>query len=310
MALELINATFDAFVQFAQTQEAAGKQRAVARFDADALGGIVNRTIKPASGDWVGIGVGRLASLKRANNITRNAFMKAVGGMFGGVDHIPDSVKDAMKLQDYGKGKPLTARRILAVAEAITKLDDAALSNVALSNGFSKDEAAKMLKVADLCAGATGCSKVAAFIEASTPGSKANRLMNYGGRFLESAESFKNGLELIDTFKSWFTGVGTELGKLGVNGRRTEEMDLTMLNASVSSFDSDKLQGTEKFVFESIAHDPSFDLAERDTGRLFGMENNVATHFFGLGLNGSCTQTIAQIPPEKRNTLFSAITLF
>ena len=44
MAVELINATFDAFVQFAQTQEAAGKQRAVARFDADAgeLGGIVN----------------------------------------------------------------------------------------------------------------------------------------------------------------------------------------------------------------------------------------------------------------------------
>ena len=310
MALDIngYNATFDAFVEFAKTQEAAGKERAVARFDADAakeLGGIVNRTIKPASSDWVGIGVGRLASLKRANNITRDAFMKAVSDMFGGKSHIPASVKDAMKLEDYGKGKPLTARRILAVAEAITKLDDAVLSR-----GFSKDEVAKMHKVADLCAGATGCSKVAAFIEVSTPGSKANRLMNYGGRFLESAESFKNGLELIDTFKSWFSGVGTELGKLGVNGRRTEEMDLTMLNASVSSFDSDKLQGTEKFVFESIAHDPSFNLAERDKDRLFGMENNAATHFFGLGLNGSCTQTIAQIPPEKRNTLFSAITLF
>ena len=65
MAVELINATFDAFVQFAQTQEATGKQRAVARFDADAgeLGGIVNRTIKPGSGDWVGVGAGRLAEL-------------------------------------------------------------------------------------------------------------------------------------------------------------------------------------------------------------------------------------------------------
>ena len=31
MAVELINATFDAFVQFAQTQEAAGKGKAVAR---------------------------------------------------------------------------------------------------------------------------------------------------------------------------------------------------------------------------------------------------------------------------------------
>jgi len=44
-------------------------------------------------------------------NATFNAFMKAVGNMFGGVDHIPDNVKEAMKLEDYGKGKPLTARR-------------------------------------------------------------------------------------------------------------------------------------------------------------------------------------------------------
>ena len=73
--------------------------------------GIVNRTIKPGSGDWVGIGAGRLASLKRANNITRDAFMKAVADMFGGVGSIPDNVKEAMKLEDYGKGKPLTARR-------------------------------------------------------------------------------------------------------------------------------------------------------------------------------------------------------
>ena len=120
MSLEIIgyNATFNEFVKFAEAQHTAGKDKAVARFekpDAGGLGGIVNRTIKPGSGDWVGIGVGRLASLKRANNITREAFMNAVGNMFGGVDHIPDNVKDAMKMQDYGKGKPLTARRILAV---------------------------------------------------------------------------------------------------------------------------------------------------------------------------------------------------
>ncbi len=29
--------------------------------------------------------------------------------MFGGESHIPDSVKEAMKLEDYGKGKPITA---------------------------------------------------------------------------------------------------------------------------------------------------------------------------------------------------------
>ena len=65
------NAQFQQFVDFAEAAAKAGKQKAIARLDAGELGGIVNRTIKPASGDWVGIGVGRLASLKRANNTTR-----------------------------------------------------------------------------------------------------------------------------------------------------------------------------------------------------------------------------------------------
>ena len=81
------------------------RQKAIARLDAGELGGIANRTIKPGSGDWVGVGAGRLASLKKANNITRDAFMKAVSDMFGGMNRIPASVKEAMKLEDYGKGK-------------------------------------------------------------------------------------------------------------------------------------------------------------------------------------------------------------
>ncbi len=78
------NAQFQQFVEFAEAAAAAGKQKAVARVDAGELGGIVNRTIRPGSGDWVGIGAGRLASLKKANNTTRDAFMKAVADMFGG----------------------------------------------------------------------------------------------------------------------------------------------------------------------------------------------------------------------------------
>ena len=40
-------------------------------------------------------------------NATFNAFMNAVADMFGGVDHIPDNVKEAMKLEGYGKGRML-----------------------------------------------------------------------------------------------------------------------------------------------------------------------------------------------------------
>ena len=122
MALEISNTTFNAFVDFARTQDAASRQKAVARVDAPMAGPLEGRNIKAASGDWVGIGVGRLRSLKDANNIARDFFRKAVGDMFGGEDHIPDSVKDAMKMQDFGKGKPLTARRILAVKAAIDQV--------------------------------------------------------------------------------------------------------------------------------------------------------------------------------------------
>ena len=124
MALEINNATFNAFVDFAKTQEAAGKQKAVARVDTAGAGPLEGRTITAAKGDWVGIGVGRLRSLKDANNIARDLFKQAVSDMFGGEDHIPDSVKDAMKMQDFGKGKPLTARRILAVKAAIDQASD------------------------------------------------------------------------------------------------------------------------------------------------------------------------------------------
>ena len=57
------NAQFQQFVDFAETAAAAGKQKAIARVDAGELGGIANRTIKPGSGDWVGVGAGRLAEL-------------------------------------------------------------------------------------------------------------------------------------------------------------------------------------------------------------------------------------------------------
>ena len=66
------NAQFQQFVDFAESAVAAGKQKAVARVDTSELGGIVNRTIKPGSGDWVGIGAGRLSSLKKANNAIRD----------------------------------------------------------------------------------------------------------------------------------------------------------------------------------------------------------------------------------------------
>ena len=316
-----LDTQFQQFVQFAEGAVAAGKEKAVARLSESELGGIVTRTIKPTSADWVGVGAGRLSSLKKANNTTREAFMKAVAEMFGGEDHIPGSVKDAMKLEDYGKGRPLTARRILAVKAAIdndgtyAKLVGSFRStdsaHVAQRLGWLPSEMPKLARAARYLSAITGEAEVESIERLSTPGTKENRLLNYGGRFLESAGNFKNGMRLLDTFKDWFAGVNDALVANGGEwADRKEGMSPTLLNAKVACFTPNMRLGFEKFVFEYIAQDPAFDLAEKDATRLFGMENNVASHFFGRYLNQSCTQAIAQIPPERRKTFFKAVTMF
>ena len=316
-----LDTQFQQFVQFAEGAVAAGKEKAVARLSESELGGIVTRTIKPTSADWVGVGAGRLSSLKKANNTTREAFMKAVAEMFGGEDHIPGSVKDAMKLEDYGKGRPLTARRILAVKAAIdndgtyAKLVGSFRStdsaHVAQRLGWLPSEMPKLARAARYLSAITGEAEVESIERLSTPGTKENRLLNYGGRFLESAGNFKNGMRLLDTFKDWFAGVNDALVANGGEwADRKEGMSPTLLTASVACFTPKMRLGFEKFVFEYIAQDPAFDLAEKDATRLFGMENNVASHFFGRHLNQACTQAIAQIPPERRKTFFKAVTMF
>ena len=72
--------------------------------------------------DFVG-NVLRTSSSKASNDAVRSRFKAAIMGMFCVTDEsaLPDSVREAMKLDDYGKGKPLTARRILAVQTTVDK---------------------------------------------------------------------------------------------------------------------------------------------------------------------------------------------
>ena len=114
MAIDAISSRqFDQFVSFAQPL--GGKSTAVASFSTDELN---NRTITAGSGDNVGK-LFRGALAKQQNNDIRAVFKQAVIDMFGGESRIPESVKKAMVMSDYDKGKPLTARRILAVKTAI-----------------------------------------------------------------------------------------------------------------------------------------------------------------------------------------------
>ena len=70
--------------------------------------------------DFIG-NIGRHWQSKAENNDVRDLFKESVVKMCGCADEqqLPEAVKTAMKLEDYNKGRPLTARRILAVQTAV-----------------------------------------------------------------------------------------------------------------------------------------------------------------------------------------------
>ena len=248
MALDIngYNTDFNAFVKFAQNSFVTNDKTAVARFEVGGapLGG---RLIVAANPQFDKVGKFRNQTQKDLNNEIRTAFRNAIIDMFGGEDHIPGSVKDAMKLEDYGKGRPLTARRILAVKAAIdndgtyAKLVGSFRStdsaHVAQRLGWLPSEMPKLARAARYLSAITGEAEVESIERLSTPGTKENRLLNYGGRFLESAGNFKNGMRLLDTFKDWFAGVNDALVANGGEwADRKEGMSPTLLTASVACF--------------------------------------------------------------------------
>ena len=141
MALE-INAQFNKFLQFAESQANPAKSEAIARVTGkeDAL---VGRAISASATDRVR-GVfkwGKRSGAEEArNNETRAIFKKAVADIFGGEGKIPQSVKKAMLLGDYDCGKPLTARRIMAVQKALRPyiIGDAVDRAADFMNGLTK----------------------------------------------------------------------------------------------------------------------------------------------------------------------------
>ena len=145
MALEVngYSSTFKAFADFAAQQIEAGKSKAVARVDGEGGGALAGRTVTASDTDsirgifkWF-----RSSDDQKANNETRKIFRDAIIDMFGGDSKIPDSVRDAMRMADFNKGKPLTARRILIVKEAIDTAISAANSETRAAIAQAKDVA-------------------------------------------------------------------------------------------------------------------------------------------------------------------------
>ena len=167
----VVNNQFQQFYDFAQACKLEGNKTAIAKLgDEVPANPLAERTINVApKGDWVGNVWFREDDAKMANNEVRELFRQTVVDMFGGERNIPDSVKDAMLMKDYGKGKPLTARRINAVATAIQKLGmenafeakgavPGELVRRALDLGFESKDFAKLSLAANLYVKAFGGS--------------------------------------------------------------------------------------------------------------------------------------------------------
>ena len=118
--VNLNDAQYRAFTQFAASMTDKGTvlkvENPLARLDG------TPRKICAKGYDGYGR-VWRDQDSKDINDAIRTLFRNTVLGMFGvkDVQELPEKVRAAMKTGDYDKGKPLTARRIIAVNAAITK---------------------------------------------------------------------------------------------------------------------------------------------------------------------------------------------
>ena len=252
------------------------------------------------------------------NDRTRMLFKKAIVEMFGSVTNIPASVQKAMLLGDYDCGKPLTARRIMAVKRAIDAdgtararsakialetFQSAEVKAAALELGFTKAELPKLALAAHLYAQTEGIDEMAAMTAVAEPNSKANRLMQYGGRFLESAENFADGLRLMDSFRDWLTAVCDT--KKADGNTYANASTVTDLNYSIHLANRNCLVAFERFVFEDLSVNPGANLKETDPEKIFGVKNNAAMRFFSTERYGNFTGVVASVPPERRAAIYA-----
>ena len=195
MPLSIDNAQFDQFVRFAEQAMQAGKAKTIASLGAEGATGLAARDIKPGSGD--SLGAWRRSSVsKGANDAVRELFRQSVAAMFGGNDRIPEDVQKAMLLKDYGKGKPLSARRILAVqravagaSERILQAFDPVKKAASKAYGLKKDERFGMLdSLIETAVKATGGDEV--LLSVLKQG-KAIRGVLVGGNGIRSEEAIR-----------------------------------------------------------------------------------------------------------------------
>ena len=187
--------------------------------------------------------------------------------------------------------------KLIVAGRELAQFREAGGVDRAASAGYHATEMQTLARAFSLYKAATGCSDADALAAALDPQSKARRLLDYGGRFAQNAGNFREGLRLMDLFHQWYPQVVADAEAGNRNTVTKLIFDATTARASAE-------RGVEKFLFEQIAIDPSLRLDEQDPETIFGMENNKAMRFVGRGYTTSAANTLAGVPPEKRDLIY------
>ncbi len=298
-------------LQFEEFARLAGKSSNVVRFLGSADAPTVHE-VSVTKSDKVGNTWFRSDRVKTANDTTRAIFRQSVASMFGGEDHIPENVRKAMKLDDYGKGKPLTTKRIMAVKVAVEAAmafpgDRPRISAPAAhvrqawpeggplsakdvtDRGYAPAELKKLANVVDIYQKATNCSLEEAQKAVLDPKSAVRRLYGYGGAFTANAENFAKGLALMDSFSTWYDDfIQTK--------ENTESPGSLLSNGKLA---------VEKFLFEEIGCNPKLMDNAGNSEDVFGTKNNLAMRFINKNMMLAISGSMAGISPEKRSVVYA-----
>ena len=169
----------------------------------------------------------------------------------------------------------------------------------ALAAGYRQSELPKLAKTFALFKLATNATDEDAIKAALDPASKASRLASYGGRFTQTVQSFRTGLELMERFANWYDKLRGDIAN-----RKFDTP--TKVNVSDSHLNESELLGYETFVFQDFAIRLDVNLDEPNDEKLFGIKNNDAMNFFARGNGHACTGTLLRLSPEKRQVVYAA----
>ncbi len=189
-----------------------------------------------------------------------------------------------------------TAGRTEAAESAFLNGDGA---KRALAAGYRQSELPRLAKTFALYKLAANVSVDDAIKAALDPASKASRLASYGGRFTQTVQSFRTGLDLMGRFAEWYSKLGIDIGQNKFNTP-------TKVNVTASYITESELLGYETFVFQDFAIRLDVNLDEPNDEKLFGIKNNDAMNFFARGNGHACTGTLLRLSPEKRQVVYAA----